>query len=145
LSPGPQSVTGEFFKIVAEDFRALPKIQVFNKYSGKIIKSSGTIQSLEYLSGKNVSKIVILVHSEDQNDPKYDQRTVELLRGKGRDGRYLVDKYLVVIEYPGTEIALNYKKGDNFSFQGSFIDIRQDPTLAGYPSYDFYIYFKPII
>ena len=98
-----EDINIEFLRRMVDDYKKLPNIQWENRYLSHVIEGAGKIIDLQYKKVSDISKVIFVF-----SDPKYTFK-------KG----FLYWRYIIKIDFPGSKIALKYKKGDRISFKGS--------------------------
>lgn len=141
-----------FYVSISDDYNKLPKIQLEKKYVGIRLLSTfkEKIMSLEYIPQKNVSRMIVIPHSEEVWTKAYKDDEYKWLDAVERRG-FLFTRYLVILEFPGSELSLKYKNGDLFPINGIIRGIekrnwRHSDSKTGFKSEytDYQIYCEPI-
>lgn len=116
-----------FWKSLSTDYRLLPNIQFDKKYLGTLLKGSGFVFDLEYLKSENISKVTINTYTRHDKYVNYH------------------DRYLIVLNYPGSEMALSHKKLEkNFQYNGQITKVELNEWVSqGAHFSDYYIYCTP--
>lgn len=149
---GQSSVSTGLFESMIKDYHSLPNVQLREKYWGKEISDSGPIHDIEYLDSSNSTRVVIRLHTDQSDFERQHQQVTDDLNSLRSNIHTIKSvntyRFLVEINYPGKEIGLRYKKGDNISFRGNITDFRKtkwDSTGSFVVHFvDYYIYCKPV-
>jgi hypothetical protein len=104
-----------YLRKMSIDYQDLPNIQWKKKYSGTLINGSGIIHELQFNEAKNTSKLVIRYTEQSSDVPGGLSKAFHVDCSFDR----CIFRYFITLELSGPYVALNHKRGDSISFNGT--------------------------